>query len=118
MGKKYAILTSGGDSPGMNCAIRAFTRSMIYHGHKVYGVERGYSGLLNKDFLKLSASSVGNIIQRGGTFLQSSRCLKFHEKKYRKAAAQKLKEENIEGLCIIGGDGSFKGAFEIGRAHV
>ncbi len=110
---KYAILTSGGDSPGMNCAIRAYTRTMLYLGHEVIGIQRGYSGLLNKDFLNLNASSVGNIIQRGGTFLQSSRCLKFHEKKFRKAAAQKLEEENIKGLCVVGGDGSFKGAFAL-----
>lgn len=86
---------------------------MLYQGHKVVGIKRGYSGLLNKDFVNLTASSVGNIIQRGGTILQSSRCLKFHEKKFRKAAAQKLEEEKIKGLCVIGGDGSFKGAYAL-----
>jgi 6-phosphofructokinase 1 len=111
--KKFAILTSGGDSPGMNCAIRAFTRAIIYSGHKVIGIERGYTGLLAKDFRSLKVSSVGNILQLGGTILQSSRCPEFHEEKFRELAAEHLKEENIDGLVVIGGDGSFNGAYKL-----
>ncbi len=109
----FAILTSGGDSPGMNCAIRAFTRTLIFSGHKVYGVKKGYEGLIAGDFIKLKASSVGNILQRGGTFLQSSRSEEFKDKKFRKIAYDKLKESNIDGLAVIGGDGSFKGAYAL-----
>ncbi len=109
----YAILTSGGDSPGMNCAIRAFTRTLIYSGHNVFGVKKGYQGLISGDFIQLSASSVGNILQRGGTFLQSSRSEEFKEKKFREIAYEKLKEHKIDGLAVVGGDGSFKGAYAL-----
>jgi len=109
----YAILTSGGDSPGMNCAIRAFTRTLIFNGHKVFGVRKGYKGLINGDFIKLKASSVGNILQRGGTILQSSRSEQFKEKKFREIAHKNLQENKIDGLVVIGGDGSFKGAYAL-----
>ncbi|MCB9094350.1 MAG: 6-phosphofructokinase [Halobacteriovoraceae bacterium] len=113
MSKTFAILTSGGDSPGMNCAIRAFTRSVIYQGHKVMGIRRGYAGLLDEDIIPLKASSVGNILQRGGTILRSSRCPEFMEEKNRKKAADILKKNKIDGLVVIGGDGSFNGAYKL-----
>lgn len=108
--KTIAILTSGGDSPGMNCVIRSIVRSAIGQGLKVYGIQRGYTGLLNNNFKEMSASSVGNIIQRGGTILNSSRCPEFQEKSNRAKAAQILEDRGIDALIVIGGDGSFKGA--------
>jgi 6-phosphofructokinase 1 len=108
--KKIAVLCSGGDSPGMNVAIRGVVRTAIYYGIKVAGVRRGYAGLLDNDFIDMDASSVGNIIQRGGTILQTSRCPEFHEKESRKKAADILKKNKVDALIIIGGDGSFNGA--------
>lgn len=108
----FAILTSGGDSPGMNASIRAFVRSMHFHGHKTYGIIRGYSGLVENDIHLLTPKDVGNIIQRGGTILKTSRCAEFMEKKYRQIAFQNLKKLKISGLCVIGGDGSYNGAYE------
>jgi 6-phosphofructokinase 1 len=108
--KKIAVLCSGGDSPGMNVAIRGVVRTAIYYGIKVAGVRRGYAGLLDNDFIDMDASSVGNIIQRGGTILQTSRCPEFHEKESRKKAANILKKNKVDALIIIGGDGSFNGA--------
>ncbi len=108
--KKFAILTSGGDSPGMNCAIRAFVRTVIHSGNLAYGVLKGYEGLIDNQFVELDASSVGNIMQRGGTILQSSRSKRFLEKEYREQAINNLKNLGIEGLVVIGGDGSFKGS--------
>lgn len=108
----FAILTSGGDSPGMNAAIRAFVRSMHFYGHKTYGVVRGYSGLIENEFELLTPKDVGNIIQRGGTILKTSRSPEFLEKKYRQLALQNLKKLKISGLCVIGGDGSYKGAYQ------
>jgi 6-phosphofructokinase 1 len=108
--KKIAVLCSGGDSPGMNVAIRGVVRTAIYYGIKVAGVRRGYAGLLDNDFIDMDASSVGNIIQRGGTILQTSRCPEFNEKESRKKAADILKKNKVDALIIIGGDGSFNGA--------
>ncbi|MBT4790406.1 MAG: 6-phosphofructokinase [Halobacteriovoraceae bacterium] len=108
--KTIAVLTSGGDSPGMNCAIRSVVRTAVGNGIKVYGIKRGYTGLINNNFQEMNASSVGNIIQRGGTILQSSRCPEFREKKNREKAAQILEDRGIDALIVIGGDGSFKGA--------
>ena len=109
--KKIGILCSGGDSPGMNAAIRAITRTAVGHGLKVMGIKGGFSGIFKKEFISLDASSVGNIIQRGGTILLSSRCPEFHQKEYRKKAATILRKEKIDALICIGGDGTFKGAF-------
>lgn len=111
--KTIGILTSGGDSPGMNVAIRSIVRSAIGKNIKVIGINRGYSGILNNDMYELSASSVGNIIQRGGTVLFTSRCPEFIEKENRKKAASILKEQGIDALMVLGGDGSFKGALAI-----
>lgn len=108
--KKIGILTSGGDSPGMNCAIRSLVRYGLGAGYKMYGIHRGYSGLLNNEIEELSASSVGNILQRGGTILYTSRSPEFKEKAYREKAYQILKDHDIDALVVIGGDGSFMGA--------
>jgi 6-phosphofructokinase 1 len=108
--KKIAVFTSGGDSPGMNAAIRAVTRSGIYNGLKVTGVIHGYTGLINGEFIDLNTFSVSNIIQRGGTILKSSRSEDFKTKQGRKKAFEQLQKENIDALVAIGGDGTFTGA--------
>lgn len=108
--RKIAVLTSGGDAPGMNAALRAVTRTAISKGVEVYGVQRGYNGLIDGQIEKLEVSSVANIIQKGGTILKTARCLEFHKKKVRLEAAKLLRREGIEGLVVIGGDGSFTGA--------
>ncbi len=108
---RLAVLTSGGDAPGMNAAIRAVVRTATYHNIEVFGVYRGYTGLIEDEFLKIeSASFVSNIIQRGGTILKTSRCLDFHKPKFRKKAYANLEKRGIEAMAIIGGNGSFKGA--------
>lgn len=107
---KIGVLTSGGDSPGMNAAIRAVVRTGIYHGLEVYGIMRGYSGMVDGDIHKMESRSVANIIQRGGTILKTARCKEFFEKEGRQKAYDNLKKHGIEGLVIIGGDGSFRGA--------
>ena len=108
--KSLAVLTSGGDAPGMNAAIRAVVRTAIYYGYKVYGIERGYKGLLEEEFIEMDLSSVGDIIQRGGTILKSSRCNEFKTAEGREEAAKILKKKGVEALVVIGGDGSFNGA--------
>ncbi|MFZ9594762.1 MAG: 6-phosphofructokinase [Bdellovibrionia bacterium] len=105
-----AVLTSGGDAPGMNAAIRAVVRYALSQGCRVQGIIKGYSGLLDEEIIPLSASSVANIIQKGGTILKTDRCEAFYKKATRKRAAMILKENEIEGLVVIGGDGSFTGA--------
>jgi 6-phosphofructokinase 1 len=116
--KKIAVLTSGGDAPGMNAAIRSVTRSAIAQGLRVYGFMRGYEGLLDKDFRVLSARDVGGIIHRGGTILQTARSDRFMESSWQDRAAEFLKEEGIEGLVVIGGDGSFRGAAELAKRGI
>ena len=111
--KKIAVLTSGGDSPGMNAAVRAVTRTAIYNNIEVYGVYQGYQGLLDDDIHKLELGSVGDTIQRGGTFLFSARCPQFKEEDVRKKAIENLRKRGIEGLVVIGGDGSYRGAQRI-----
>lgn len=108
--RSIGILTSGGDSPGMNCTIRAVTRAAINEGIKVYGIQRGYAGLLNNEIEELTRRSVGNIIQRGGTILYTSRCPEFKEPSVREKAAQILEDHEIDALVVIGGDGSLTGA--------
>lgn len=105
--KTIGILTSGGDAPGMNAAIRAVVRSAIYYGCKVYGINRGYKGLIEEDMQEMNLSSVGDIIHRGGTILKSSRCEEF---KTEEGRAKALKKHKIDCLVVIGGDGSFNGA--------
>ncbi|EGQ3392619.1 6-phosphofructokinase [Staphylococcus pseudintermedius] len=111
--RKIAVLTSGGDSPGMNAAIRAVVRKALYHNIEVYGVYQGYQGLINDDIRKLELGSVGDIIQRGGTFLYSARCPEFKEKEVRQKGIENLRKRGIEGLVVIGGDGSYRGAQRI-----
>ncbi len=107
---KIGVLTSGGDSPGMNAAIRAVVRTGIHHGLEVFGIMRGYQGMLEDDIFKMESRSVANIIQRGGTILKTARCKEFMEPEGRKLAFENLHKRGIDGLVIIGGDGSFRGA--------
>jgi len=107
---RIGVLTSGGDSPGMNAAIRAVVRTGLYHGLEVYGIMRGYSGMLDDDIVKMETRSVANIIQRGGTILKTARCKEFFTPEGRKKGYDNLSKRGIDGLVIIGGDGSFRGA--------
>jgi 6-phosphofructokinase 1 len=108
--KRIAVLTSGGDAPGMNAAIRAVIRTTIAHGIEAMGIQRGYAGLLEGMIHPMVPSSVANIIQRGGTILRTSRCPEFHKASGRKRAMEVLRGQGVEGLVVIGGDGSFRGA--------
>jgi 6-phosphofructokinase 1 len=107
---KIGVLTSGGDSPGMNAAIRAVVRTGIYHKLEVFGVMRGYSGMIDDDIIKMESKSVANIIQRGGTILKCARSPEFKEPQGRLKAYENLRKRGIDGLVVIGGDGSFRGA--------
>lgn len=111
--KKIAVLTSGGDAPGMNAAVRAVVRTAIYNGLEVYGIYGGYRGLIEGNIKELKVGDVGNIINRGGTFLFSARLPEFANPEVRKVAIQKLEELGIEGLVVIGGDGSYRGAMAL-----
>ncbi len=114
---RIAVLTSGGDSPGMNAALRAVVRSGIYYGLEVYGVMRGYQGLIEDDIMKMESRSVANIIQRGGTILKTARCKEFYEPEGRKKAFEILSNRGIGGLVVIGGDGSFNGALKLSQEY-
>ncbi len=107
---KIGVLTSGGDAPGMNAAIRAVVRTGNYNGLEVFGIMRGYSGMIDDDIHPMNSRSVANIIQRGGTVLKTARSMVFMEPEGRKLAYNNLQKRGIDGLVIIGGDGSFKGA--------
>lgn len=111
--KKIAVLTSGGDAPGMNAAVRAVVRKAIYENLEVAGVMNGYQGLIDGKIELLQVGSVGDIIQRGGTMLRSARCQEFRTLEGREKAIRQLKLHGIEGLVVIGGDGSFRGAYEL-----
>ncbi|MCU9614190.1 6-phosphofructokinase [Caldibacillus lycopersici] len=108
--KKIGVLTSGGDSPGMNAAIRAVVRKGMYHDLEVYGIYNGYQGLINGNIEKLELGSVGDIIHRGGTILRSARLPEFANLEVQKKGFAKLKEFGLDGLVVIGGDGSYRGA--------
>lgn len=108
--KKIGVLTSGGDAPGMNAALRAVVRTAIYHGLEVIGIRRGYEGFIDGDFFPMNISSVSDIIHRGGTMLKTSRSQRFMTKEGLLEAKRKADETGIEGLVLIGGDGTFKGA--------
>jgi 6-phosphofructokinase 1 len=114
---RIGILTSGGDSPGMNAAIRAVVRTGIYNGLEVYGIMRGYQGLIEDDIFKMESRSVANIIQRGGTILKTARCKVFHTAEGRKQAYDVLQKRGINALVIIGGDGSFRGAVDFSNEY-
>lgn len=108
--KRIALLTSGGDAPGMNAAIRAVVRSGVYYGMEVFAVERGYAGLIGDQVKQMNRGSVSNIIQQGGTMLRSARCMEMMTKEGQQQAVKTLEKYGIEGLIVIGGDGSFRGA--------
>ncbi|MCG0274804.1 MAG: 6-phosphofructokinase [Thermosediminibacteraceae bacterium] len=116
--KRIAVLTSGGDAPGMNAAIRAVVRSAIYNGMEVYGIRRGYAGLLSADFVEMDLRTVGDIIHRGGTILRTARSEEFKTPEGMEKALENLKTLGIEGLVVIGGDGSFRGAIELSKRGV
>jgi 6-phosphofructokinase len=108
--KKIGVLTSGGDAPGMNAAIRAVVRTSVYNEIEVLGIRHGYQGMINANFKELHSHSVSDIIQRGGTILKTARCEEFRTPEGRKKAYDNLRESQIDGVVVIGGDGSFTGA--------
>lgn len=115
--QSIGILTSGGDSPGMNAAIRAVTRSAIFAGWKVYGIYRGYEGLINGEIKEFTSESVSSTIQRGGTILKTARCEAFRTPEGRTKAFEMLHRHHIDALIVIGGNGSLSGAEELAREH-
>ena len=121
MGKKISrigVLTSGGDAPGMNAAIRAVVRACAYYNIECYGVYRGYQGLIEGDFKQLTARDVSNIINRGGTILKSARSTEFRTKEGREKAYQNIKNAEIDALVLIGGDGTFTGGMVFNEEHM
>ncbi|MDE6381683.1 MAG: 6-phosphofructokinase, partial [Muribaculaceae bacterium] len=108
--KSIGILTSGGDAPGMNAAIRAVTRAGLDAGFKVYGIYRGYRGLIYDEIEEFSTQNVSNIIQRGGTILKTARCKEFQTPEGRQCAYDVMRRHEIDSLVVIGGDGSLTGA--------
>ena len=107
---RIGVLTSGGDSPGMNAAIRAVVKTAWHHGLEAFGITRGYSGMIDNEIHKFDKRGVSNIIQRGGTILKTARSKEFQTPEGRKKAYENLKKHNIDALVVIGGDGSFRGA--------
>lgn len=116
--KTIGILTSGGDAPGMNAAIRAVVRKSITNGLKVKGIKRGYQGLLNEEIIDMEARSVSDTIQRGGTILGTARCMDFMTEEGQKLGADICKKHGIDGLVVIGGDGSYRGAQALSRQGI
>ncbi|HHX73333.1 MAG TPA: 6-phosphofructokinase [Firmicutes bacterium] len=116
--RRIGVLTSGGDAPGMNAAIRAVVRKAIYHGLEIIGIKRGYHGLIFGEYEKMYLGSVADIIHRGGTILRTARSPEFLEPEGRQRALQVIRESGIEGLIVIGGDGSFRGAVELEKLGV
>ncbi|GAB3340242.1 6-phosphofructokinase [Larkinella ripae] len=110
--KRVAVFTSGGDAPGMNACIRAVVRGAVYHGVEVFGIRRGYNGMINGDIFAMTSHSVSNIVQRGGTILKSARSKEFMTPEGRKKAHDQLLAHGIEGLIAIGGNGTFTGALK------
>ena len=115
--KKIAVMTSGGDAPGMNAAIRSVVRTCAYYRTQCIGIYRGYEGLIEGDFVELTARSVNNIINKGGTILKSARSTEFRTPEGRKKAHQHLKDNNIDAMVVIGGDGSFTGAVVFNKEY-
>ncbi len=115
---RIGVLTSGGDAPGMNAAVRAIVRKAIHYGIEIYGVHRGFMGLINSDFIKLDISSVGDIIHRGGTALLTARCDEFKTEEGQKKALKNLEAFGIEGIIVIGGDGSLRGANALSKLGI
>ncbi|WP_199622103.1 6-phosphofructokinase [Paenibacillus alkalitolerans] len=116
--KSIAVLTSGGDSQGMNAGVRAVVRSAIYHGLRVFAVQRGYHGLIHDDIREMDIRSVGDIIHRGGTILQTARSKEFMTEEGRQTAAENLRKREIDGLIVIGGDGSYQGANKLSKLGI
>ena len=108
--KRIGVLTSGGDAPGMNACIRAVVRTAKYFGMEIFGIRQGYAGLINDDMVPMEMRSVSDIVQRGGTMLRTARCVEMYTVEGQKQAVKTLNEHGIEGLVVIGGDGSFRGA--------
>jgi len=113
--ENLAVITTGGDAPGMNAVIRAIVRTTIYRKHKIFGIERGWRGLAEGRIEELELKSVGGIINRGGTILQTSRTPEFQQKKFRAKAVGELQKRGIDGLIVIGGNGSMRSAATIAR---
>ena len=111
--KRIAVLTSGGDSPGMNACIRAVVRTALNYNMDIYGIERGYAGLIKGEMSRLGTRSVSDMIHKGGTFLKMARCPEFKDKEVQKEAVEALSAYGIEGLVAIGGDGTFRGAKDL-----
>jgi 6-phosphofructokinase 1 len=116
--KKIGVLTSGGDAPGMNAAIRAVVRCALAKGIEVVGIKRGYNGLIHKEIFKMNRATVSDIIHRGGTVLYTARCLEFKEDAGVEMAKQTCIEEGIDGLVVIGGDGSYRGARDLSQKGI
>lgn len=116
--KTLGVLTSGGDAPGMNACIRAVTRRALDNGWKVKGIRRGYLGLLNDDFIEMNRSSVSDCIQRGGTILGTARCQEFYEDEGLDKGAEICRKQYLDGLVVIGGDGSYRGAFDLSKRGI
>ncbi len=116
--KTIGILTSGGDAPGMNAAIRSAARTAISRGLKVKGIKRGYMGLLNEEIIDMQARNVSDIIQRGGTILGTARCLEFKRLDIQQKAAEICRQHGIDGIVVIGGDGSYRGAQALSRQGI
>lgn len=116
--KKIAVLTSGGDAPGMNAAVRAVVRKAIYEGLEVAGVYNGFQGLIDGKIENMELGSVGDIIQRGGTMLRSARCPDFLTVEGRMKAVEQINKHGIQGLVVVGGDGSFRGANELNKLGI
>src|SRR6201985_1561335 len=114
---KIAVLTSGGDAPGMNPCIRAVVRTAIFNGLKVVGVRQGYKGLIENDMYDMETRSVSNILSLGGTILKTARCLAFHTDEGMETAYQNIKAKGIEGIVVIGGDGTFTGALRFSKKY-
>jgi 6-phosphofructokinase 1 len=113
--KKIGVLTSGGDAPGMNAAIRAVVRKSIANGLQVVGIKKGYQGLLNEEFIDMDRHSVSDIIQRGGTVLGTARCMEFKTEEGQQKAAEICHNHGIDGVIVIGGDGSYRGAQKLSQ---
>lgn len=116
--RTIGVLTSGGDAPGMNAAIRGVVRTAVNFGIKVKGIKRGYAGLLNEEIIDMDSMSVSDIIHRGGTILYTARCMEFMTEEGQKAAAEICRKHGIEGLVVIGGDGSFRGAQKLANLGI
>lgn len=118
MKKRIGVLTSGGDAPGMNAAVRSVTRTALAKGFEVIGILKGYNGLLNREFVQLDVRMVSDIIQRGGTMIYTARCPEFKEWENIVKAKEICEEKNMSGIVVIGGDGSFRGAADLSKAGI